>query len=112
MFGGLEGFLDVVAWIILVAGVVLAIVPIFLLSFSGIVPSLSIVVAATLSWVLLRAAAEILRLLKHIAGLPYGGRISKPNGPENSVFLRCSNCNSLLHSKLSCDACGEKIQAE
>ena len=108
--GGLEGLLDGFAWAVLTVGILAALITLVGTQGYGGAASLLAVFSAGVGWVVLRALAEIIRLQKHVAGLPYGGKISVPAEPKDSVFCWCSNCNAMLHSRLRCDACGESIE--
>lgn len=110
--GGLEGLLDGFAWAVLILGCIGALFALFVTRGYGWVGSLLAIFSAGIGWVVLRALAEIIRLQKHAAGLPYGGNISTPAERNDSMFCWCSNCNAMLHNRLRCDACGEAIEPE
>lgn len=105
--GGLEGKLDGVAWTLLWLGLLLALVVLFINPI-GFVASVGIVINAILIWVVLRALAEIIRLLKHQAGLPYGGRVTSPNERVDGNW-ECTACGGKLYDPSICDHCGREI---
>lgn len=107
--GGLESTLDLAAVVMVGLGFLFAMAFILLLKFAGVVPAMGALIASFLVWLLLRSLAEIIRILKKSAGLPYGGRISAAR--QTRVFT-CSECGAMLHSESRCDSCGEKITAE
>ena len=61
-----------------------------------------------LFWILFRAGAEVVRLLKKLNGLPYAGSISKTEGETPSYV--CTDCGAQvsLIDKL-CTQCGSKL---
>lgn len=112
--GGLESIVDFWANLLLLLGIISS----FFIVLVGMIlraqPFLFVLFLATcvalngaVVWVVLRSLAEILRLLKNIAGLSYSGDIS---GTESSrQFYVCSNCGQMLHSETTCDSCGAKL---
>ena len=107
--GGLEGTLDFAAIAILVIGIIGAVVTLVLLRFAGVLPAFGILINAALIWLLLRSVAEIIRLLKLQADLPFGGKISNA---DQTIVYTCSDCGALLHSETRCDYCGASIESD
>ena len=105
--GGLEDTLDFAAGALLIVGLICAGVTVVWMKFYGVLSAYVIIVSAVLSWFLLKASAEIIRLLKKLNGLPFGGKISQPN--QSSVYI-CSECNAILHSETKCESCGATIE--
>ncbi len=102
----LETILDFVAWSFLILGMVASVVVFAYGSFAAVI---STMLSMFLPWMLLRSVAEIIRLLKRIAGLQYAGRIS---GTFSGTALSCSHCGAIfLQSKVACDACGATLVA-
>ena len=59
-------------------------------------------------WILFEAGAEVIRLLKKIAGLPYAGRISETDGGGES--FSCSDCGAPVSViDKFCTQCGSKL---
>ena len=116
----LETTIDFLALIWLVAGMLLAGIQFLVLTasqfmtavypaqflFASIPVGYTVLATITL-WILLRALAEIIRLLKKIAGLDYLGSISGTWSVDE--FWACSNCGHMLHSETRCDTCGATI---
>ena len=109
--GGLESQLDGIAailfWLGVIAGVVAVILSIEydVSLFSGVAVFLSAVV----TWAILRALAELVRLQKKANGLPYAGQISeaRPN-----IIYRCDGCNEVVHENdRVCASCGGTLKA-
>lgn len=107
--GGLEGTLDVVAKVVLVATVLHAVVVLATTSGKAWPGVPSMLIAGIVSWVTLRALAEIVRLLKRSAGLSYGGRISEAV-ERVEERAHCAQCGALLHSETRCESCGRTIE--
>lgn len=106
--GGLEGTLDVVAKVVLVVAVVNAVAALAVTQGKAWPGVPNILITGTVSWVSLRALAEIIRLLKKSAGLSYGGQISEAEEHvEKTAF--CAECGALLHSDTRCESCGRTI---
>ncbi len=108
---GLEKAIDVVAWTLLVVGGLALLVLGFVASGdagpAGFLVVLNPAVVVVVVFLVLRALAEILRLLKSAAGLPYSGTIS---GSRTVPELRCGRCRNVLHDADRCDACGASIE--
>lgn len=107
--GGLENLLDVAANFIFVIGVILAAAVLVWQRLFGIVPAVVILINSAIGWLLLRSIAEIIRIQKKMARLPYTGMIS---GGDQIVVYKCSDCGAMLHSESWCDSCGTSIDAE
>ncbi|QEG21491.1 hypothetical protein [Mariniblastus fucicola] len=107
--GGLEGLLDSAAIVLLAVGIIGTVASLVWLKLYGILPALSILINTILVWLLLRSIAEIIRLLKKQAGLPYAGDISYPDA---TVAYTCSECGAMLHSESRCDSCGANIETD
>ncbi len=105
--GGLEGLFDLAAMLVVAIGVTVAVVVLIWNPGLGIPFALGTLFNAAIAWLLLRGFAEVIRLLKQLNGLPFDGRIS--GGDREEVF-RCSKCQSVLHSDVRCDGCGETIE--
>ena len=107
MHGGLEGKLDIAAWGLLVLGSAAGFV-VLQDRERGFVNTVSIVIEAIIAWLLFRSLAEIIRLLKHQARLPYGGRVSKATEHVEEVW-ECTACGAPLYDPGICDRCGRQI---
>lgn len=115
--GGLETTVDFWATVLLLLGIITSFFIVLVGMIAGAQPFWFVLLLATcvaigiaVVWVVLRSLAEILRLLKKIAGLQYSGEIT---GTESShQFFACSNCGQMLHSETTCDTCGAKIVSE
>jgi hypothetical protein len=111
---GLESTVDFWATVLLLLGIITSFFIVLIGIFAGARPFWFVLLLATFAalsmavvWVVLRGLAEIIRLLKKIAGLQYSGEIT---GTEMShQFYACSNCGQMLHSETTCDTCGAKI---
>lgn len=115
--GGLESTIDFWATVLLLLGILSSFFIVLVGMILGAQPFWFVLLLATfvalsmaVVWVVLRSLAEMIRLLKKIAGLQYSGEIS---GAESShQFFSCSNCGQMLHSETTCDTCGAKIVPE
>jgi hypothetical protein len=59
-------------------------------------------------FVILRAIADIIRLLKNLNGLDFSGEISQP---IVEIKYKCPECgNFVSKNKNECDSCGEKFE--
>ena len=59
-------------------------------------------------WILFQAGAEVIRLLKKLNGLPYGGTISETAG-EGSEY-KCTDCGApVTPDSKFCTQCGTKF---
>ena len=110
--GGLEQLLDTLANALFIVGLLiaggqlllLAIRPIMLLAaLSSALTALS----ALISWAVFRFMAEVIRLLKKIAGLPYSGELT--GGTYQDTYDACSLCGSRLYSQTRCDHCDARV---
>lgn len=107
--GGLEASLDAASIFVFFIGFVSAIAFVGIFHLGGLVASIGILFISFVAYLLFRSLAEIIRLLKKSAGIPFSGKISQ--GTLYSVFS-CSECNAILHSGLRCDSCGAKIDTD
>ena len=99
--------LDGAAVSIVFLGLSLAAVSGLLFSYGGAVAIGLILLNTAIAYYLFRALADIVRLLKKSAGIPFSGRIAA--GPITSLY-KCSDCNAILRSGLKCDSCGAEIE--
>ncbi|MFO0939710.1 MAG: hypothetical protein U0930_02975 [Pirellulales bacterium] len=115
---GIESTIDLLAGVLLAIDLVIAFLQFMFSMFAagqvsggafliGVLSSGLTALAGFVVWILFRALAEIIRLLKKIAGLGYSGNISANRNIE--VFWACSNCGQMLHSETRCDSCGATI---
>ena len=103
---GLESVLDFVSVLTLVLGSLASVLALLALGWPGLPMSCVIASGTVLNWLFLRSIAELIRLLKRIAGLDYAGRIS---GSYFDTVPTCSNCGSMLHSDVCCEGCGARL---
>jgi len=109
---GKEAALPVVARIFLVAGIAgsLAgvVVTILTASFLWIGLGIAGLIACVALYVLFDALAEIIILLKKIAGLPFKGAIS---GMKEGTISICSDCGSLVYAdNVKCPNCNADFE--
>ncbi len=107
--GGIESLIDTVAIIVALVGAVSA----FALLFFGpvtlwlrLVSFIQIALSTAIIYVLLRGLSEIIRILKHSSGLPYGGSLSKVD--DLSSFA-CGGCGAMVYRWPKCNQCGAKF---
>ena len=105
--GGSEAMLDGAAITVVFLGLLLAVVSGVLVPLGGAAAIGLVLLITTIAYYLFRALADVIRLLKHSAGIPYSGRIAA--GPLTSLY-KCSDCNAILRSGLKCDSCGAEIE--
>lgn len=103
---GLESVLDFAARFVLVLGILSALSVYLIAGFGAIVPACSLLFGSFLNWLLFRSLAELIRLLKRIAGLDYAGRIS---GSYFDNVPTCGNCGAILRSDVCCNGCGARL---
>lgn len=106
---GLETVLDFTATALLFLGFFLALIAALTFRLEGLLASISTLFSSVMGWLLLRSLAEILRLLKKLAGKQYQGSIS---GPQQSHYWACSHCGHMLHTEHRCEHCGAEIVDE
>lgn len=117
--GGVESHLDDLAVGILIASIILSAVCVYIavtepVKSSGqieiyIIGALAIFGQGFFFWVLFKAASEIIRLLKKIAGLPYAGKLSETKGEGKDCF--CADCGSPISVQDKyCTQCGEALE--
>ena len=104
--GGSEARLEGAAFNVAVLGFCLTLILCILFQFGALIPAGIVVMMSVIGYYLFKALADIIRLLKKIAGMPYSGDIA--SGPQVSVY-KCSDCNAVLRSGLKCDSCGAAI---
>jgi hypothetical protein len=107
--GSLESLVDLTAIFVVMGGLFLAVIPVVLMTFEGLLPSITILLGTYFFWLFLRCLAEHLRLLKKMAGLPFDGCISGQISDQNVVWI-CGNCGNMLHSETRCEGCGAEIE--
>ncbi len=116
--GGIESKLEGVATLYLVLSIFVLIGCIFIsqgdpaksLGISSLWIGLGVgaLLQGIVFWILFEAGAEVIRLLKKIAGLPYAGRISETDGDAEA--FSCSDCGapvSVIDNY--CTQCGVKL---
>jgi hypothetical protein len=117
--GGIEDKLENVGGVFFILGIIGGIVS-FILAFGvfeaerdGVKAGLVCVGALAvfggyINQVLLKAIAEIIRLLKKIAGMKFSGEITQP---EASTYDKCSTCDSPVNETDEiCPSCGAKFE--
>ena len=68
------------------------------------------ILAGAVNRIFLRAGAEMIRLLKKIAGLKFSGKITEPVA-SNDSFYKCSACKEPAYSwSEECTSCGAKFK--
>jgi hypothetical protein len=119
--GGREGALVALAVCFLVLGFIAALVTIILGLAAGHVvmvlfPAAQYIFIGIVLAVLFDAAAEVIRLLKKLNGLPYGGKISEARPTEEPA---CSACQMPLYLEgpvrqdmSECPRCGASFEPE
>lgn len=100
--------MDLVAIGFLILGSMVGIGLLITFTLWGLITSISTIIGAFISWLLLRCLAEHIRLQKKIAGLDFEGTIT---GPNEETIWSCSNCGQILHSENRCDSCGAQIES-
>ena len=116
--GGIESKLEGVATLYLVLSIFVLIGCIFIsqgdpaksLGISSLWIGLGVgaLLQGIVFWILFEAGAEVIRLLKKIAGLPYAGRISQTDGDSES--FSCSDCGAPVSViDKFCTQCGSKL---
>ena len=99
--------LDSAAVSIVFLGLLLSAVSGLLFPYGGAVVIGLTLLNTAIAYYLFRALAEIIRLLKHSAGIPFSGRIAE--GPITTMY-KCSDYSAILRSGLKCDSCGAEIE--
>lgn len=123
--GGIEGKMDGVGAFYLVMSII-AMVLIFIestgepiqklgLSYFWIGLGIGVLAQGIIAWILFRAGGEIIRLLKKLNGIPYGGAISEAKSPSMSAREEddyvCTNCNSKISKDAKfCPNCGVEFE--
>lgn len=107
--GGLESLLDVLAILSFVFSVLVGIGFLIELEGAGIFLFLVIAAAGVLPYALLKAVAEMVRLLKKLNGLQYGGEISKHTTDKT---YGCGACGEPIFQWGQCGSCGVEIEKD
>ncbi|MHB8581311.1 MAG: zinc ribbon domain-containing protein [Ignavibacteriaceae bacterium] len=119
--GGIESTLEGVGTFYLFSSVIAAIAFIFIalqdnyqkmgLTEVFIIFSIAFLVNGIIFQILFKAAAEVIRLLKRLNGLPYGGLLSvTETDSENDNSLFCSECGEQVAIKDKiCTQCGATL---
>lgn len=115
--GGLESWLDALAWLLAAGVLLLAVVLALVQLVSGLMPGrpwgvlilFAGVLNALSAWGLFRGLAEIIRLLKVHNGLRYGGQLSRCDD-TGRVLYRCSACGQLAHATMYCEHCQARFE--
>jgi hypothetical protein len=109
--GGKENQLVSMAIVLFVIAIIAAVLTIALYSEqAGIALPIAIGVGiwGITVYILLTAAAEVIRLLKKMAGLKYDGKITQPG--EKTIYI-CSKCGTEVSKNAKrCYECGEKLE--
>ena len=106
--GGIERNLDLLSSFFFITGVVCAVCTVPILASLSFSVGLSLIYGCGVAFilcVLLKAASEIIRLLKKLNGLDYDGEISKP---EIRILCSCSLCSgefSAIDTITACPHC-------
>jgi DNA-directed RNA polymerase subunit RPC12/RpoP len=119
--GGIENQLDGVGIFFLIVSIIGLIVCIILsqeetikqtgLSSFWIGLGIGVVAQGIIFWILLKAAAEVIRLLKKLNGLPYGGIISETYG--SGTQYTCTECGTPVAPDAKfCTNCGVNFEEE
>lgn len=62
-------------------------------------------------WILFKAGAEVIRLLKKLNGLPYGGEISETEG--DGAEYNCTDCGApVSQDSKFCTQCGANFEKQ
>lgn len=107
--GGLESYFDAAAILALCFGGIHFLVSLLSLHWIGFVTSIYIAFGTFLGWLLLRGIAELIRLQKKIAGVPFSGAITL--GTEH-IHYCCSACGKPFYGNVEvrCEHCGADLQ--
>ena len=119
--GGIESLLDGVGTFYLTVSIIGLIVCIILsqeetikqtsLSSFWIGPGIGVIAQGIMLWILFKAAAEVIRLLKKLNGLPYGGVIAEIYG--SGTQYTCTECGTPVAPNAKfCANCGVKFENE
>ncbi|WP_413432743.1 hypothetical protein [Crateriforma spongiae] len=102
----IESLLDLAAIVILCLGVAASITVLAWVGIVGLGMACWLILGSFLNWLVFRALAEVIRLLKRSVDLDYAGRIS---GSYVDTVMTCSNCGAILRSDVCCDSCGARL---
>ena len=100
---GFETTLDIAGNLLLAGCLLFVVISFFAFGLFGIVPAAAFAFSGAIFWLICRAMAELLRIQKTIAGIPYSGKIV---GTEMTACDTCSECGAILHAQHYCDGCG------
>lgn len=68
-------------------------------------------IAGIVSFVVMRALADVVRLLKKLNQLPFGGSISRATAHENARSVLCPKCGAMnWASRTECRECHELLR--
>lgn len=120
--GGIENQLDRVGIFYLIVSIIGLIACIILsqdetikqtgLSSFWIGLGIGVIAQGIIFWILFKAGAEIIRLLKKLNNLPFGGQISQVTNEEDLEYS-CSICGSAVEQNSKyCTECGAKLDEE
>jgi len=72
---------------------------------------IGVIAQGIIFWILFEAGAEVIRLLKKLNGLPYGGKISETYG--NGTEYTCTECGTPVAPNAKfCTNCGVNFEEE
>jgi hypothetical protein len=117
--GGIESKLDSVAGILLLLSIIFLVAYIiFSLSHKYQDTGLSMILfgfgvvglfQGIIAWVIFKAGADVIRLLKKLNGLPFAGVISATK-PQNVTGYECTECHApVAPDATACPKCGTKF---
>lgn len=106
MEGTLEDFCRVILWLSVISAACLVFAFINEQRAVFVMAAVASIIQGIFFYIVFRAGAEVIRLLKKLAGLPFSGEISKP-----WEIYHCSECQqSIDNYQSSCPKCGAKFQ--
>ena len=108
-FGGLEGWLDVIGGLFFLLAALLAGLIAVATNFEWWWVGLILLFEALVAWTFTRVMAEIVRLQKKIAGLPYGGQISQNT---SDAAYGCGECGAPIYHPYRCHKCGCQLVSD
>ncbi len=119
--GGIESLLEGVGLFYLVISIISFFICVFFSqdeviketssSSFWIVLGIGVLAQGIIFWILFKAGSEIIRLLKKLNGLPYGGIISKTVG--GGVEYSCTKCGASVSPNSNfCTQCGANFDDE
>ncbi|MBI4548040.1 MAG: hypothetical protein HY707_08675 [Ignavibacteriae bacterium] len=130
--GGIEGKMDVVATFYFGISISLLVICLIVSAFESsqktglsvfwLALGLISIAQGFISWILFRAGAEIIRLLKRLNNLPYGGEISRSKAAPSSIQKEPQQVNKfvLIEERTSskkvdsffCNECKTEVPAD